>query len=66
NWEQACVPTRDCQDNIVLVDQQSASIWMYQLTTTGSTNMISYPNVNIAKQVDNINGFASTISLWEA
>jgi hypothetical protein len=39
---------------------------MYQLTTAGSTNMISYPNVSIGKQVDNINGFASTISLWEA
>ncbi|KAJ7831999.1 exo-beta-1,3-glucanase [Mycena leptocephala] len=60
-YSQACVPTRDCQDNIVLVDQQYGSIWMYQLTTAGSTNMISYPNVSIAKQVDNINGFASTI-----
>ncbi|KAJ7216702.1 pectate lyase superfamily protein-domain-containing protein [Mycena rebaudengoi] len=65
-YSQACVPTRDCQNNIVLVDQQSASIWMYQLTTAGSTNMISYPNISIAKQADNINGFASTISLWEA
>ncbi|KAJ7265334.1 glycoside hydrolase family 55 protein, partial [Mycena rebaudengoi] len=63
---QACVPTRNCQTDIVLVDQQSASIWLYQVTTAGSTNMLSYPNVTIAKQADNINGFASTLSLWEA
>ncbi|KAJ7207671.1 pectin lyase fold/virulence factor [Mycena rebaudengoi] len=58
---QACVPTRNCQTDIVLVDQQSASIWLYQVTTAGSTSMLSYPNVTIAKQADNINGFARRI-----
>ncbi|KAJ7258985.1 hypothetical protein C8J57DRAFT_1472211 [Mycena rebaudengoi] len=28
--------------------------------------MISYPNVSVAKQADNINGFASTVTYWEA
>jgi hypothetical protein len=49
-----------------LIDQDSASIYIYQLTTAGSTNMISYPNASIARQADNINGFASTVSFWEA
>ncbi|KAJ6524176.1 exo-beta-1,3-glucanase [Mycena capillaripes] len=57
---QACVPTRNCQNSMVLIDQDSASIYIYQLTTAGSTNMISYPSGSIAKQADNINGFAST------
>lgn len=28
--------------------------------------MIAYPNVYLANQADNINGFVSTLSLWEA
>ncbi|KAJ7186422.1 glycoside hydrolase family 55 protein [Mycena filopes] len=64
---QACVPNRDCQDSMVLVDQKSAAVYIYQLTTAGSTNMISYPgNGSVALQADNINGFASTLSFWEA
>ncbi|KAJ6556359.1 pectate lyase superfamily protein-domain-containing protein [Mycena capillaripes] len=65
-YSQNCVPGRNCQDSMLLIDQQSASIYFYQLTTAGSTNMLSYPNVSIAKQADNINGFASTVSFWEA
>ncbi|KAF7354389.1 Glucan 1,3-beta-glucosidase [Mycena venus] len=65
-YSQACVPTRNCQNSMVLIDQDSASIYIYQLTTAGSTNMISYPNASIARQADNINGFASTVTFWEA
>ncbi|KAJ7205573.1 hypothetical protein B0H12DRAFT_958729, partial [Mycena haematopus] len=64
---QDCVPNRNCQDSMVLVDQRSSAVYIYQLTTAGSTNMISYPgNVSVALQADNINGFASTLSFWEA
>ncbi|KAJ7177187.1 glycoside hydrolase family 55 protein [Mycena filopes] len=62
-----CVPNRNCQDSMVLVDEQSSAVYIYQLTTAGSTNMISYPgNLSVALQADNINGFASTLSFWEA
>ncbi|KAJ7239629.1 hypothetical protein C8J57DRAFT_1026002, partial [Mycena rebaudengoi] len=64
-WDQTCVPTRNCQDSMVMIDRQSASIYLYQVTTARSTNMISYPNVSVAKQADNI-GFASTVTYWEA
>ncbi|KAJ7241628.1 pectate lyase superfamily protein-domain-containing protein [Mycena rebaudengoi] len=65
-YSQACVPSRNCQDSMVLVDRKSASLFLYQITTAGSTNMISYANASIAKQADNINGFASTLTFWEA
>ncbi|KAJ7708550.1 hypothetical protein B0H16DRAFT_1481276 [Mycena metata] len=66
-YGQACVPNRNCQDSMVLVDQQSAAVYIYQLTTAGSTNMISYPgNMSVALQADNIDGFASTLSFWGA
>ncbi|KAJ7739000.1 pectate lyase superfamily protein-domain-containing protein [Mycena metata] len=66
-YGQACVPNRNCQDSMVLVDQQSAAVYIYQLTTAGSTNMVSYPgNVSVALQADNIDGFASTLSFWGA
>ncbi|KAJ7257396.1 hypothetical protein C8J57DRAFT_1472755 [Mycena rebaudengoi] len=51
---------------MVMIDRQSASIYLYQVTTARSTNMISYPNVSVAKQADNIIGFASTVTYWEA
>jgi hypothetical protein len=52
---------------MVLIDQASSAIYLYQLTTAGSTNMISYPgNSSVALQADNVNGFASTLSFWEA
>ncbi|KAJ6578345.1 pectin lyase fold/virulence factor [Mycena capillaripes] len=65
-YSQACVPNRDCQNNMLLIDRDSASISTYQLTTAGSTNMISYPDAPIAQQADNVNGFASTVTFWEA
>ncbi|KAF7360849.1 Glucan 1,3-beta-glucosidase [Mycena sanguinolenta] len=62
----ACVPNRNCQNSMVLVDGQSEAVYIYQLTTTGSTNMISYPgNISVALQADNIDGYASTLSFWE-
>jgi hypothetical protein len=52
---------------MILVDSRSAGIYLYQLTTAGSTNMITYTGGDVvALQADNINGFASTLSLWEA
>ncbi|KAF7311921.1 Glucan 1,3-beta-glucosidase [Mycena indigotica] len=66
-YGQGCVTTRNCQNSMVLVDRESSAIYIYQLTTTGTTNMISYPgNVSIALQADNIDGYASTLTLWEA
>ncbi|KAJ7913682.1 exo-beta-1,3-glucanase [Mycena leptocephala] len=66
-YGQDCVPNRNCQNSMVLIDQASSAIYLYQLTTAGSTNMISYPgNSSVALQADNVNGFASTLSFWEA
>ncbi|KAJ7834921.1 exo-beta-1,3-glucanase [Mycena olivaceomarginata] len=65
-YSQDCVPNRNCQDSMALVDRASTAIYLYQLTTVASTNMLSYPNASIALQADNINGFASTVTLWEA
>ncbi|KAJ7059263.1 pectate lyase superfamily protein-domain-containing protein [Mycena amicta] len=67
NYGQACVPNRNCQNSMVLVDKVSSAVYIYQLTTAGSTNMISYPgNVSVALQADNVDGFASTLTFWEA
>ncbi|KAJ7079293.1 exo-beta-1,3-glucanase [Mycena belliarum] len=66
SYNQDCVPNRNCQESMALVDQASTSVYLYQLTTAGSTSMLRYPNATIAQQADNINGFASTVSLWES
>ncbi|KAJ6552599.1 pectin lyase fold/virulence factor [Mycena vulgaris] len=40
-YSQACVNTQDCQTNMVLIDSDSTTVYIYQLTTTGSVNMLT-------------------------
>ncbi|KAF8634219.1 hypothetical protein AX17_004266 [Amanita inopinata Kibby_2008] len=66
-YGQACVDTRDCQNAIALVDTKSAAVYIYQLTTTGTTNMLTIaPNTQVIDQAANIDGYASTATFWKS
>ncbi|CAK5264148.1 unnamed protein product [Mycena citricolor] len=66
-YDQACVPNRNCQKDMALIDQASASIHIYQLTTTGTVNMLTHtPDIPVILGSDNINGYASTATYWRA
>ena len=64
NYDQTCLATESCQENIVQIDCSPISI--FGLSTKASTNMItSSDGTSLAKQEDNTSSFAQTIALFE-
>ncbi|KAF8078081.1 glycoside hydrolase family 55 protein [Lyophyllum atratum] len=63
NYSQACLNTRDCQPQIVDIDSDSI-VHIYSLSTVASTFQVSVDGAGIVNQSDNINGFASTVTVW--
>ncbi|KAF7338697.1 Glucan 1,3-beta-glucosidase [Mycena venus] len=63
NYSQECLKTRNCQNQIVNVCDDS-SVYIYSLATVASTFQISVNGVGVADQKDNNNGFASTVTVW--
>jgi hypothetical protein len=52
---------------MALVDTESSAIYLYQLTTTGTTNMLTLvPSTQAITQADNVNGYASTATFWRS
>jgi glucan 1,3-beta-glucosidase len=39
-------------------------VYIYSLSTVGTTNMLNIGSTGIVKQSDNRNGFASTMTIW--
>lgn len=55
-YNQACLSTSSCQDQLVTIDN-SSTIWVYSLSTVGATTQLSIGNQPIIPQSQNINGF---------
>ncbi|KIO15454.1 hypothetical protein M407DRAFT_13283, partial [Tulasnella calospora MUT 4182] len=64
NYGQACLDNWTCQDSIVKVKSDSSNVYIYGLSTVGTTNMLNVDSTGIVKQSDNHNGFASSIAIW--
>jgi glucan 1,3-beta-glucosidase len=65
NYQQACLLTESCQDNMVSIEC-SSDVYLYGLNTKAATNMVVVDGVSQALQSDNENGFCQTIALFEA
>lgn len=64
NYDQTCLATESCQENIVEVD--CSQISLYGLSTKASTNMVTSSSGNaLVLQSDNVSNFCSTIALFE-
>ncbi|QRV88543.1 exo-beta-1,3-glucanase [Ceratobasidium sp. AG-Ba] len=64
NYSQERLSTYTCQDSIVTVSPDSSDIYVYSLSTVGTTNMLNVGSTPVVKQSDNRNGFASTMTVW--
>jgi hypothetical protein len=52
---------------MALIDEVSAAVYIHQLTTTGSVNMLTFaPNSPVIKDAANINGFVSSAAFWQS
>ncbi|KAI8649290.1 hypothetical protein NCS57_01465700 [Fusarium keratoplasticum] len=63
DYDQKCVEKGNCQDRAVEV-QQSDGLWIYNLCTKGTLEMVSPYNGNATLAKDNINGYRSSILAW--
>ncbi|KAF8520004.1 exo-beta-1,3-glucanase [Hysterangium stoloniferum] len=65
NYNQDCTNSgaNNCQQQILNVDT-SSSISIYSLSTVGTTFQLSVNRTGVINQVNNINGFQSTVTAW--
>jgi hypothetical protein len=63
NYSTACTNTRNCQDQILNVDQRS-DISVYSLSTVATTYQLSVDAQGVIDQKNNMDGFASTVTVW--
>ncbi|KZP09346.1 glycoside hydrolase family 55 protein [Athelia psychrophila] len=63
NYTQTCLANETCQDQIVNIDCKS-SVSIYSLTTVGTTYQLSVDQKGVINQSKDVNGFASTATVW--
>jgi glucan 1,3-beta-glucosidase len=65
NYDQSCLATKSCQENIVSIEQ-SSNIHLWGLSTKASTNMVTLDGKGVVDQKDNRSNFCSTIALFSS
>jgi len=66
NYSQDAVRTRNCQTHIATISASSSDINIYSLSTVASGYQLSVDSAGVVDQKDNINGFASTVTVWSS
>ncbi|THG96061.1 hypothetical protein EW026_g5707 [Hermanssonia centrifuga] len=66
NYSKTCKTSVSCQKSLVLVDSDSAAIYIYSLSTIGATTMLTIDSTDVISQSDNTDGLQSTVSKWSA
>lgn len=62
NYDQTCLNTESCQDN--MVDIENSSLSLFGLSTKAATNMVTLNGASAALDSDNRNNFCATIALF--
>ncbi|KIP08169.1 glycoside hydrolase family 55 protein [Phlebiopsis gigantea 11061_1 CR5-6] len=62
-FDQACLDSRSCQDQLVTIDSIS-TISVYSLSTVGVSNQLSVGNQAVIPSSQNVNGFQDTVTAW--
>ena len=64
NYDQTCLNTESCQENMVSLEGCNA-VYLWGLSTKASTNMVTMSGNGVVNQADNRDNFCSTIALFE-
>ncbi|KAG8891527.1 hypothetical protein FRB99_003536 [Tulasnella sp. 403] len=64
DYAQTCLDDYTCQKSIIKVDSKSPNIYLYSISTIGTTWMLNVDSTPIINQNQNRNGFASTFTIW--
>jgi len=65
NYDQKCLETESCQDNMVSVENCSSGVLLWGLNTKGATNMLSANGKALVPSKDNPNNFCQTVAVFE-
>ncbi|KAH8673539.1 glucan 1,3-beta-glucosidase [Xylariales sp. PMI_506] len=64
NYDQDCLLTESCQDNIISIE--SSSVNFFGISTKASVNMITLDGVSVALDADNRDTYCATIAQFES
>jgi glucan 1,3-beta-glucosidase len=64
NYDQTCLDTENCQNNIVSLES-SSNIFLYGLSTKASVNMVTLDGKSAALDTDNRNNFCAAIAFFD-
>ncbi|KAG8933801.1 hypothetical protein FRC01_007047 [Tulasnella sp. 417] len=64
NYTSECLTTFTCQQSIVKVTSNSKEVYIYGLSTVGTTYLLNVDDKGIINQADSQNGFAQTATIW--
>ncbi|KAJ6550737.1 hypothetical protein B0H10DRAFT_1850266, partial [Mycena sp. CBHHK59/15] len=64
NYSQSCKTSVSCQKSLALVDTASAAIFIYSMSTIGSTTMLTVGSTDVISRSDNVDGLQATVSKW--
>lgn len=65
NYEQTCLATESCQENMVSLECGNENIYLWGLSTKASTNMVTIDGTGVVAQADNRDNFCSTLAVFE-
>ncbi|KAJ9136814.1 Pectin lyase-like protein [Pleurostoma richardsiae] len=65
NYDQTCLETESCQDNIVSLESSAGGVHLYGLSTKASVNMLTVDGVSAALDSDNRNNFCATLAFFQ-
>jgi len=63
NFNQGCLSSNTCQNQIVNIDSAS-SVYIYSLSTVGVTNQLSVNEAGVIPESSNTDGLQSTFTVW--
>lgn len=63
DYDQTCLATEDCQENMIDI-QCSNEVYLFGITTKASVNMVNVDGKPAAKGADHRNGFGQTLALF--
>ncbi|KAI4204576.1 MAG: hypothetical protein LQ346_001585 [Caloplaca aetnensis] len=65
NYEQDCLATESCQENMVSLECGNEAVYLWGLSTKASTNMVTVDGKGVVDQKDNRSNFCSTLAVFE-
>jgi hypothetical protein len=64
NYDQTCLQTESCQENMLSVEGTQTGVHVFGLSTKASTNMLTLNGQSVALDSDNRNNFCATLAFF--